>query len=64
MKHGHHERKKKAGKNRCAAFYEGVVRTAEYFIQTILPITLGKMDSIKKSNDAVMEIPEVSFGGK
>ncbi len=30
------ERRKKAGKNRDAAFYEGVVRTAEYFIQTIL----------------------------
>ncbi len=58
------ERQKKAGKNRDAAFYEGVVRTAEYFIQTILPITLGKMASIQKSNDAVMEIPEASFGGK
>ncbi|MCP4692302.1 MAG: acyl-CoA dehydrogenase, partial [Desulfobacterales bacterium] len=58
------ERRKKAEKNRDAAFYEGVVRTAEYFIQTILPITLGKMASIQKSNDAVMEIPEASFGGK
>ncbi len=58
------ERQKKAGKNRGAAFYEGVVRTSEYFIQSILPITLGKMASIQKSNDAVMEIPEASFGGK
>lgn len=58
------ERKMKVEKNQDAAFYEGVLRTAEYFIQTILPITLGKMSSIQKSNDAVMEIPEASFEGK
>jgi alkylation response protein AidB-like acyl-CoA dehydrogenase len=31
-------------------FYEGQLKTADFFIQTILPTTLGKMDGIVKSN--------------
>jgi alkylation response protein AidB-like acyl-CoA dehydrogenase len=48
-------------KNKNAAFYEGQIRSAEYFIQSVLPITLGKMDAIKNGNNAVIEIPEVAF---
>ena len=44
-------------------FYEGQVKTAEFFIQTILPITLGKMNAIIKNNGAAVEISEAAFGG-
>lgn len=56
-------RLEKISKNKRAAFYEGQVRSAEYFIQTILPVTLGKMTSIETGSKAIVEIPEVSFGG-
>jgi len=57
------ERRQKIEKNKNAAFYEGLCRSAEYFIQSILPVTLGKMSAIEVSNSAVIDIPEVSFGG-
>lgn len=56
-------RLEKINKNKNAAFYEGQVRSAEYFIQAILPVTIGKMASIEACSKAIVEIPEVSFGG-
>jgi alkylation response protein AidB-like acyl-CoA dehydrogenase len=56
-------RLEKINKNKNAAFYEGQVKSAEYFIQAILPVTLGKMASIEAGSKAIAEIPEVSFGG-
>ena len=44
-------------------FYEGQLKTAEFFIQTILPATLGKMDGIVKSNASAIEISDAAFGG-
>jgi alkylation response protein AidB-like acyl-CoA dehydrogenase len=44
-------------------FYEGQIKTAEFFISTILPATLGKMAGIIKGNGAAVEISEAAFGG-
>jgi hypothetical protein len=44
-------------------FYEGQLKTAEFFIQTILPATMGRMDGIAKSNGSAVEISEAAFGG-
>jgi len=57
------EKLKKIKSNKNAAFYEGQIASAKYFIETILPVTLGKMESIKANCSAVVDIPEVSFGG-
>jgi alkylation response protein AidB-like acyl-CoA dehydrogenase len=57
------ERLSKIEKDKNAAFYEGQIKTAEYFITSILPIALGRMNAIEASNSAVVDIPEVSFGG-
>ncbi len=57
------ERKEKAEKNKNAAFYEGQIRSAEFFATAILPITMGKMEAILATTGAVVEIPEASFGG-
>ena len=46
-----------------AAFYEGQIKSAEFFIYSILPITLGKMKAILTTNDAAVKINEDSFGG-
>ncbi len=52
-----------AAKSKDAAFYEGQLHTAKYFINSILPITLGKMDAIKASDPASIEISVAAFGG-
>ena len=57
------ERLSKIEKNKNAAYYEGQVKTAEYFITTILPVTLGRMNAIEVSNSAVVDMHEASFGG-
>ena len=44
-------------------FYEGQLKTAEFFIKTVIPVTCGKMDAIKESSDAAVAISEASFGG-
>jgi alkylation response protein AidB-like acyl-CoA dehydrogenase len=46
------------------AFYQGQLKSAEYFIKSVLPVTLGKMDAILANNGAVVEISEDAFGGR
>jgi len=53
----------KGVKKKDAAFYEGQIKSAEFFIYSILPITFGKMKAILATNGAVVEIDEKSFGG-
>ncbi len=47
-----------------ADFYHGQVKSAEFFIRGILPVTLGKIMSIMDLCSAAIEIPDASFGGK
>ncbi len=56
-------RAEKIRKNKNAAFYEGQVQSAAYFIESLLPLTLGRMQSIQADCRAVVDIPEVAFGG-
>ncbi|UCE54873.1 MAG: acyl-CoA dehydrogenase [Desulfobacterales bacterium] len=51
-------------KKKDAAFYEGQLKSAEYFTHSVLPVTSGKMDAILASNSAVVDISEEAFGGK
>ncbi len=44
-------------------FYEGQLKSAEYFMNAILPITAGKMSSILANCGAIVEIEDESFGG-
>jgi alkylation response protein AidB-like acyl-CoA dehydrogenase len=55
------ERKADA-KKKDQAFYEGVIKSADYFINAMLPVTMGRMNSIEGFCDAAIEIPEESFG--
>jgi hypothetical protein len=54
----------KGAKKKDAVFYEGQLKSAEFFIHSVLPVTLGKMESIIATNSAVVDISEDSFGGK
>jgi alkylation response protein AidB-like acyl-CoA dehydrogenase len=54
----------KVEKNKDAAFYEGQLQTARFFIKTVVPVTMGKLDAIEGLDGAAVEIPESSFGSK
>lgn len=41
--------------------YEGILKTADYYIQTQSPVISGKMNAVILDNDAVIDIPDVSF---
>ena len=53
--------KKTKGKDQ--AFYQGQIFSAEYFIKSVLPETLGQMNAIVAGGDAVVNISEEAFGG-
>ena len=46
------------------AFYQGQLKTAEFYMSSMLPVTLGKIDSIQALNGAVVEMSEESFGSR
>ncbi len=50
-------------KRKDQAFYEGQIKSAEYFTQNTLPVTLGKLDVILSGSSVVVDIPEDAFGG-
>ena len=58
------KRLEKGAKKKDRAFYEGQTRSAEFFIHSILPVSLGKMNAILNCNDAITRISEDAFGGK
>jgi alkylation response protein AidB-like acyl-CoA dehydrogenase len=54
---------KGAGK-KDVAFYEGQIKSAEFFVHSVLPVTRGKMNVILTTSPAAIEISEDAFGGK
>ncbi|MBU0987974.1 MAG: acyl-CoA dehydrogenase [Proteobacteria bacterium] len=50
-------------KKKDAAFYAGQLKSAEFFIHSMLPITMGKAKAILTTNSAAVDISEESFGG-
>lgn len=45
------------------AFYIGQVKTAAFFINTILPVTMGRLEAIDQGEPAAVEMPEDGYGG-
>ncbi|MFP4193505.1 MAG: acyl-CoA dehydrogenase [Desulfosalsimonas sp.] len=43
-------------------FYNGQLKTAEFYIRTVLPTTMGRLDSISDGCGAAVEIEEAGFG--
>ena len=50
-------------KKKDVAFYQGQVKTAEYYISWILPATMGKMEALQGNVPAIMEMPDAAFAG-
>ncbi len=51
-------------KKKDKVFYQGQIQTCQFYIQTVLPVTMGKIESIKKSSSAAVDMEEDAFGGK
>jgi alkylation response protein AidB-like acyl-CoA dehydrogenase len=51
-------------KKKDAAFYEGQIMSARFFINNFIPVTLGKISAILANDGTAMEISEDAFGGK
>ncbi len=49
--------------NRQAAFYDGQIKTARFFIRSLLPVTRGRIQAIRNAEGAAVEIDEKAFGG-
>lgn len=49
-------------KNKDAAFYHGQIQTARYFINSVLPVTSGKMDAVTIMEPAPMVMTDAAFG--
>lgn len=56
--------KSKIAKNKDVAYYLGQIESAKFFIKTLLPGALGKMDAIQAGDSCVEDIPYESFGSK
>ncbi|MCP4749268.1 MAG: acyl-CoA dehydrogenase [Proteobacteria bacterium] len=50
-------------KKKDISFYKGQVDTARFFIETVVPVSVGKMSSIEFMSSAAIDISEESFGG-
>ena len=56
------EKLEKGAKKKDMAFYEGEITGAQFFIRTILPITLGRMAVILNSDSSAVDISDSAFG--
>jgi alkylation response protein AidB-like acyl-CoA dehydrogenase len=52
----------KSPKAKDIAFYQGQVKTAQFFIMTELEVTLGKFNAIQSGCAAALEMPDDGFG--
>jgi alkylation response protein AidB-like acyl-CoA dehydrogenase len=52
----------KVEKNKDAAFYDGQVKTARFFVKTILPVTMGRLEAVGITDGAAVEMVDASFG--
>lgn len=50
-------------KKKDVAFYHGIIKTAEYYIYSQLPASVGKMNAIHHQNPALLDISDDCFGG-
>ncbi len=55
--------KAKVESNKEASFYDGQLQTARFFINSMLPITLGRLEAIHNMDGAAVEMLDAAFGG-
>ncbi len=53
----------KGARKKDEAFYRGQLKSAQFFVRTVLPGTMGKMEAILETDGAAVEIEDAAFGG-
>ena len=51
-------------KSKDSVFYDGQIGSARFFINTVLPVSRGKMEVILAADSTVTDLSEDAFGGK
>jgi hypothetical protein len=51
-------------KKKDKSFYEGQIKTLQFFVNSILPVTQGKMNMLMELDGTAADIEEDCFGGK
>jgi alkylation response protein AidB-like acyl-CoA dehydrogenase len=51
-------------KKKDISFYEGQLKSTQFFIHSVLPVAQGKMEVIMTGNTAALDISEEAFGSK
>lgn len=51
-------------KKKDTPFYDGQIKTARFFINTILPVSAGRLNAIRECDGVAVEMDEASFGSK
>lgn len=49
-------------KKKDRTFYDGQVKTARFFIYTVLPVTMGKLDVLAEGDSTAIDMAEEAFG--
>jgi hypothetical protein len=57
------EKLAQGAKQKDVDFYDGQLKTAQYFMESRLPVTMGKMNAVCKGSSAAVDIKEAAFGG-
>jgi hypothetical protein len=55
---------KNGARKKDVAFYEGQIKSAEFFAHSILPVSSGKMNVILSADTAAIDMSDDAFGGK
>ncbi|MBT3312190.1 MAG: acyl-CoA dehydrogenase [Desulfobacterales bacterium] len=50
-------------KKKDVTFYKGQIKSAQYFINSTIPITIGRINAIELNDSSPIDIEEESFGG-
>ena len=58
------EQLNRSTKKKSKSFYQGQIESARFFIETIGPVTMGRMVAITEPCDAVISISKDAFGGQ
>jgi len=51
-----------AGKKKDQTFYMGIITSARFYLETVLPVTAGKTASIRALSDAALEMEDKAYG--
>jgi hypothetical protein len=58
------EKLENGAKKKDVPFYEGILKSADFFTGSVLPVTFGKMKSILNTNTAAVDISADAFAAK